>query len=133
MHDDIVAGKRKTPHDCDVFLCIKFLFQLERSKTIFEKGLRSGVAFQKLVLWSIYLRKYRGRIEDFKWFESIPCFLTPTSLKENCNVLKTLSWRRPTLPSKKVPSARGGLTSVFGMGTGGPLLLNHQLKTFNST
>ena len=34
--------------------------------------------------------------------------------------------RRPTLPPvKAVPSARSGLTSLFGMGRGGPRRYNH--------
>ncbi len=33
--------------------------------------------------------------------------------------------------SEEVPSARSGLTAVFGMRTGGPHLPNHQLQTFN--
>ena len=34
-------------------------------------------------------------------------------------------------PSKEVPSVQRSLTSVFGMGTGVPFLLDHQLKIFN--
>ena len=34
-------------------------------------------------------------------------------------------------PADAVPSARSGLTSVFGMRTGVPHLPNHQLQTFN--
>ncbi len=38
---------------------------------------------------------------------------------------KEKAWRQPTLPRLQdaVPSARRGLTSVFGMGTGGTPLL----------
>ena len=39
--------------------------------------------------------------------------------------------QRPTLPPlKAVPSARPGLTSLFGMGRGGPRCYNH-LNVFN--
>ena len=34
-----------------------------------------------------------------------------------------IKWRRPTLPLCAVPSARSGLTSLFGMGRGGTLTL----------
>ena len=34
-------------------------------------------------------------------------------------------------PSKEVPSVQAGLTSVFGMGTGVPPPLEHQLTIFN--
>ena len=44
--------------------------------------------------------------------------------------LNSLCWRLPTLPSKKVPSAMEGLTSVFGMRTGVPPPLKHQHKEF---
>ena len=38
----------------------------------------------------------------------------------------SISWRRPTLPQvNAVPSARQGLTSLFGMGRGDPLRYNH--------
>ena len=44
----------------------------------------------------------------------------------------TLSWRRPTFPpGMAVSSALAGLTSLFGMGRGGPCRCNHPkiLKT----
>ena len=40
-----------------------------------------------------------------------PGFFMPEGIKK--------AWRRPTLPPKAVPSAQEGLTSVFGMETGG--------------
>ena len=40
------------------------------------------------------------------------------------------SWQRPTFPPVAVSSALKGLTSLFGMGRGGPLCNSHH-KIFN--
>ena len=52
---------------------------------------------------------------------SFPAVQKPDTKKSALNVGGYL-----LSPSKGVPSVLGGLTSVFGMGTGGPLPPNHQ-------
>ena len=64
-----------------------------------------------------------------------PCALKPAYWKQRSPCTQTctgarvviLSWQRLTLPPlRAVPSALRGLTSLFGMGRGGPSRYSHQ-------